>query len=208
MNNTFRLVCAIVMIVCFSRSSYAQRQTKLYIDDGNGNFYILTAPSGGTGGTYTLPSSGLTFPAANAVGVLTNPGNGVLTWSSAPSGSGSMLIAMNSGGNLVNNAFLEQGGSQVPTESQAQIVATRSGTLKNFFVNLTAAPGFVWSRIFTVRINGVNSALSVTIPSAASTGSDITDNVTVNAFDLISIQQQNVGSAAASVGMASFELAY
>jgi hypothetical protein len=71
------------MIVCFSVSSNAQRQTKLYIDDGSGHFYSLTAPSGGTGGTYTLPSSGLTFPAANAAGVLTNTGNGSLSWSPA-----------------------------------------------------------------------------------------------------------------------------
>ena len=80
MKITFGSLFSIILIACCSLAANAQRQTKLYIDDGSGNFYTLTAPSGGTGGTYTLPSSGLTFPAANAAGVLTNTGSGSLSW--------------------------------------------------------------------------------------------------------------------------------
>jgi hypothetical protein len=54
MKTTFRLVYAIVMIVGFTASVSAQRQTSLYIDDGHSSFSILTAPLGG--GTVTLPS--------------------------------------------------------------------------------------------------------------------------------------------------------
>ncbi len=56
MNTTFRFVCSVVMIACFSLSSSAQRQQALYIDNGFGAFTKLTAT--GAGGTLNLPSSG------------------------------------------------------------------------------------------------------------------------------------------------------
>jgi hypothetical protein len=56
MKTALRLVYAIIMIVCFSLSSNAQRQTALYIDNGGGLFTKLTATGGG--GTLNLPSSG------------------------------------------------------------------------------------------------------------------------------------------------------
>jgi hypothetical protein len=59
MNTTLRLVCAMVIIACFALSSKAQRQTTLYIDDGNGNFTTLTAPSGPS--SVVFPSGGGTL---------------------------------------------------------------------------------------------------------------------------------------------------
>jgi hypothetical protein len=68
MNTTFRLVCAMVIIACFSLSSYAQRQTKLYIDDGSGHFTVLQGATGG--GTITFPSaSGQLLSTASAIAV-------------------------------------------------------------------------------------------------------------------------------------------
>ena len=46
------------MIACFSLSSSAQRQTKLYIDDGNGHFTVLV---GSGGDTVTFPATGGTL---------------------------------------------------------------------------------------------------------------------------------------------------
>jgi N-acetylneuraminic acid mutarotase len=50
----FLIFCAAVA-TCTS-VAFSQRQTKLYIDDGNGNFTILKVPAGSGGGTITLPS--------------------------------------------------------------------------------------------------------------------------------------------------------
>jgi hypothetical protein len=73
-----KLILVLIAGICFTASASAQRQTKLYIDDGNGNFSILSAAPGG--GALTLPGSTLAFPSANAIGVLTNDGAGSLSW--------------------------------------------------------------------------------------------------------------------------------
>ncbi len=54
--NSIRFIGVIVAITCFSLTSYAQRQTRLYIDDSTGNFTTLQVPTGSGGGTITLPS--------------------------------------------------------------------------------------------------------------------------------------------------------
>jgi hypothetical protein len=78
-----RVAVIVTLTFCFfaSSSSAQIRQTKLYIDDGSGNFSILQAAPGG--GTLTLPGSTLAFPVANASGVLTNNGSGTLSWGAA-----------------------------------------------------------------------------------------------------------------------------
>jgi BclA C-terminal domain len=78
MNTTLRLLFSFVVIAFCSFAANAQRQTKLYIDDGHGAFSILTAPLGG--GAITLPGASITFPSTNAAGVLTNTGTGSLSW--------------------------------------------------------------------------------------------------------------------------------
>ena len=60
------IAIAIIVVASFSATSIAQRQTKLYIDDGNGNFTTLQTSSGG--GTLTLPS-GSGFLSLGAGGV-------------------------------------------------------------------------------------------------------------------------------------------
>jgi len=64
------LLCCAALAACASVASSQIRQTKLYIDDGNGNFSILQAPSGG--GTLTLPAPG-------SAGALSSDVSGILS---------------------------------------------------------------------------------------------------------------------------------
>lgn len=72
-------------------------------------------------------------------------------------------------------------------------------TLKTLRVTLTVAPtGVGKSRTFTVRKNGINTALTVTITNAAVTGSDLVNSVAFAAGDLIGIRQIGANLPAAS----------
>ena len=62
------------------------------------------------------------------------------------------------------------------------------GTVKNFQILLSAAPGGTKSRTFTVYKNGVATAVSVTITGSATTGSDLVNTVSVVPGDDLSIQ--------------------
>jgi hypothetical protein len=84
MNKVFVLL---VLFVSLSGTSFSQlRQTKLYIDDGNGNFSILRAPSGG--GTLTLPAPG-------SAGALSSDASGILSIGA---------LGITNGGTGANNA--------------------------------------------------------------------------------------------------------
>jgi len=50
-----------------------------------------------------------------------------------------------------------------------------SGTLKNLYIKLTTAPGGVATWTYTVRKNGVNTALTLTISGANTTGNVVSD---------------------------------
>ncbi len=56
MKTLSRYAIALAAIVFCSLSANAQRQSKLYIDDGTGNFTTLTVPHGSGGGIITLPT--------------------------------------------------------------------------------------------------------------------------------------------------------
>jgi hypothetical protein len=67
------------------------------------------------------------------------------------------------------------------------------GRMSNLYVALSAAVGGTDSRTFTIRKNGVATALVVTITGAATTGSDTTDVVSYVAGDLISLVNTESG---------------
>src|SRR5205823_3152944 len=116
------------------------------------------------------------------------------------------LLAGNTAGNSVANDFFTFGGAgQTNVENTTQIVATRSATLQNLYVNLTAAPGGVANKTVTVRVNGVNTALAVNVAGAATTGSNIANTVAIVAGDLISVQVTHAGAPVASDVMMGFE---
>jgi hypothetical protein len=77
------------------------------------------------------------------------------------------------------------------------MVAPYAGTLRDFFVRHNSADGNGNSIVYTVRVNGVASAVSVTLASGAiGQASDLANAVAVAAGDLIDIEV----TKAASVG--------
>jgi hypothetical protein len=67
------------------------------------------------------------------------------------------------------------------------IRAPRAGTLKDLRINKRVA-GAGASETFAVRVNGVLTALAVTVAASSTSGSNTTDFVSINAGDLVEIQ--------------------
>ena len=68
-----------------------------------------------------------------------------------------------------------------------------SGTISNMYVWLSVSPGVAPDAyVFTLRKNGVDTALTVTITAPATTGSDTVNSVAFNAGDTISIKVQGL----------------
>lgn len=72
-------------------------------------------------------------------------------------------------------------------DATEQCVST-PGTLKNLFIELSAAPGDGQSTTFTVMKNEVATALTVTVADTATTGSDVAHEVAVVAGDVICLR--------------------
>jgi hypothetical protein len=104
------------------------------------------------------------------------------------------------GGTLGTNAFMGMftSGSST-TEAQVQQSMPIAGTLKNFTIRLDAALAGGTSIAYTVRKNGVATALTCTITtaSAALSCSDVTHTAAFVAGDLISIGTLRTGTVAA-----------
>lgn len=97
---------------------------------------------------------------------------------------------------LVAGNFIGQYG-QSATEAQNIFLMVKTGSLVRLDVRLSTAPGGANTRTFTVRINGVATAMVVTITGAAVTGS-ITTTIAYVSGGQISIQHTQAGAAASS----------
>lgn len=71
------------------------------------------------------------------------------------------------------------------TENDRKQLCSSSGTLQNTRVKLTTAPGAGKSAVFTLRKNGVDTAITCTISDSATTASDTSNTVTVAAGDTL-----------------------
>ncbi len=152
-----------------------------------------------TSTTYTLPAADGTNGQT-----LKTDGAGTLSWGPASIS----YLGGNTNGNSVNGTFIQIGGSgSTAVENNAKIVVTRTVTLQNLFVNLSAAPGAGTSKTVTIRKNGVNTVLAVTVANAATTANSGATTVTFNAGDLISVEVDHTGAPANSVVMIGFEMA-
>ncbi len=115
-------------------------------------------------------------------------------------------LIWNTGTNVAPNGQFLTYGTLKSIESYAQIVMIDNFTVQNLFVTLQRAPGLGNSRTFTVRKNGVDQALAVTVADNAISGFDTTDSFTVAPLDLISVIETssgtpNTGAAAVSAGL-------
>jgi hypothetical protein len=77
-----------------------------------------------------------------------------------------------------------------------QIVAPYAGTLRDFYVRHNNTDGNGNDIVYTVRVNGVATAVTVTLASTSADGSDLANSVAVAAGDLVDIEV----TKAASVG--------
>ena len=85
--------------------------------------------------------------------------------------------------------------SQSTTEAEVKEVAPVSGSFKKFSVKLVTAPGAGKSWTFTVRVNGVDTSMAVTISESDTTGSDLSP-INFNKGDVITVKATSSGSPA------------
>ncbi len=78
-----------------------------------------------------------------------------------------------------------------PTDP-VQVPLTRAGTLRNMYIHQTG-DGNGTNLTYTVRINNVATALSITMASTDDNGVNIADSVDVDAGDLIDIEVTKAG---------------
>jgi hypothetical protein len=98
-------------------------------------------------------------------------------------------VFFNSGGNIgpSGTIFLTSNGAQA-VEPSAQLLMTYNGTLNNLYAVLGTGPGEGGLATFTVRVNGVDTALSVSMTSTTTFASDTVDQVPVVTGNLVSLQ--------------------
>jgi hypothetical protein len=89
------------------------------------------------------------------------------------------------------------------TESARQMIIPRAGTLKNLYVKTLATQASDAGLVLTVRVNGVDTGITITVAASAAAGvfSDTTHTAVVAAGDLLSLAATNLsGDTAATVG--------
>lgn len=84
------------------------------------------------------------------------------------------------------------------TENINRNVMDDSGTLSNFYVKRTTAPGAGTSVAYTIVKNGVNTSCVATVTDTGTTGSDATNSVSYAAGDVISVSIKPTGTVATS----------
>jgi len=136
-------------------------------------------------------------------------------------GSGNIAIATTDSTIFSGNPNATQGqnstaywcisGSLAPssTENFRNIVMPVAGTLKNLYIRNGTTQSGTGSIVFTLRKNGVDTAITVTFTNsdgASATKSDTTNTVSVAAGDLICLKAVNNAPASASGNIVSFSI--
>jgi hypothetical protein len=148
---------------------------------------LVLNPGGAAGDNVII--DGLTWPDTdgNDGDVLTTDGAGNLTFTAPPSavltwGDGSVAPS-------TTTRYLEPGW-EAGTAPLAPIQwrSPRAGTLRNMRVRHNSLVGNGNTIVYTLRVNGVATALSVSLASTTADGSDLVNSVTVAAGDLLDIE--------------------
>jgi hypothetical protein len=79
-----------------------------------------------------------------------------------------------------------------------QFRVPRAGTLRNLRVRHNTGAGNGNNIVYTLRVNGVASTLTVTLASTANDGSDLVNTVGVSAGDLVDIRVTKASSVGSS----------
>jgi hypothetical protein len=142
--------------------------------------FIHSGQTGPTGQPGVSGQPGTTGPTGIS-GSATNTG------ATGLSGDNTTMITFNSGGNYINNNF-QFYGTQNSNELFAQIVVNKPSKISNLIVVNTGynSPSGD-TKVITVRVNGQNTPLSVSMYGFDVNKSNNTDVVTVNPGDKISV---------------------
>lgn len=138
-------------------------------------------------------------PTSNLIYICVDNTNGAARWNLL---SGKYELYFNSAGNLLSGSYLGD-GSQYSTRTHGERLINNSGYLRNLYCDVETAPGVGNSWTFTVYVGATPTALSVTISGTATTGSNTSNTLTVDAFDKISLRVTSTGSPAPASGLAT-----
>jgi len=173
---------------------------------------LILAPGAGAGDNIIL--DGLTWPGADGTPgqVLTTDGAGTLSFST-PSGTTAILEwGNNSVANSTATRYLDP-GFEARTAPLATAVNSfrvpRAGTLRNLYLRHNNPGGSGATITYTVRVNGVATALTIGLASTGSAAADTTNTVAVVAGDYVDIEvtKAAVAGGGARRPMASVEVA-
>ena len=92
------------------------------------------------------------------------------------------------------------GNTFTVSENTRYWIAPKNGVLSDFYINTITTQGVDGDCVLTIRKNGVGSSLILTITAGqvAGTLSNTSDNVTVSAGDLITIQAANASASSSA----------
>lgn len=170
----------------------------------NGTNYVgFKSPDALAGNTiYTLPNA---FPVSNGLALVSTTA-GVMSWSSITSPNGApMTMSLGNGiqATAGTTSYNTIGAINLNgTEANRQAVIPDAGTIKTLrLVTTTAQPG-TGSLVITVRKNGVDTAITLTVAAGAAAGAfaDAVNTVAFAAGDLLSFKYvNNAATAGASM---------
>jgi hypothetical protein len=90
--------------------------------------------------------------------------------------------------------FFLSNGNPTTVEAEAQFEVLEDGVFRRFGAKHGIAGADATNITYTLRINGANTALAVTIPANSTTGVEITGTVNVSAGDLVSVGVTKAGA--------------
>lgn len=120
------------------------------------------------------------------------------TWSAPGGGGGSYVLGTSGADSTVSKGstdFIGLSGGVQATETSADFHVTKAGTMKNLYAYVSANASNNAGNTMTVRLNGVDTALTVTW-GASTTGvqSDTVNTVAIVAGDKINFKMVNAAS--------------
>jgi hypothetical protein len=102
---------------------------------------------------------------------------------------------------ITGTGFMPFPAQGAPTSAEVHVesVWMVDGTFRNLRVEIDTAPGGGKSWVFVVRINGVDSAMTVTIADSATVGTDTSNDIAVSEGDVLTLKCTGSGTPAVSV---------
>lgn len=171
-----------------------------------------TGPTGSTGASSTVTGpTGTDGPTGTtgAASVMTGPTGAAssVTGPTGPASTSPAILQWVSNSSFAADQFIRSWSAQAPSGTENEFTkilipgnaATR--TLKNARAIVGTAPGAGTSDIFTVRVNGVATAIVVTITDDVTTGSDTTNTATVSPGDTVTVQGTKAGAPAGATSV-------